>query len=136
MYDKAKGTPTFDISHMQIEYGVGVQGEPGIRREEIPIADELDKLLKRMVTALLKELGIKIDHAFMGNYMTSLDMAGASVSIVKFDDELRNLLNSECDTPASKAAGLVESAKSTNTEDDGEKTEQSYFHLQYPNHMR
>jgi dihydroxyacetone kinase len=65
----------------------------------------------------------------MGCYITSLDIASASVSIVKFDYELRNLLNSECDTPASKVVGLVESAKSTNIEDDGGKAEQSYFHL-------
>jgi hypothetical protein len=30
IYDKAKGTPIFDISHTQIEYGVGIHGEPGI----------------------------------------------------------------------------------------------------------
>ncbi|NCA67120.1 MAG: dihydroxyacetone kinase subunit DhaK, partial [Clostridia bacterium] len=51
----AKGSPTFELGEKEMEYGVGIHGEPGIRREKIATADEL---AKRMVTALLKDLKI------------------------------------------------------------------------------
>ena len=39
---------------------------------------------------------------YVGNYMTSIEMAGASCTILKLDDELKELLLSPCDTPALK----------------------------------
>ncbi|MGL5244015.1 MAG: dihydroxyacetone kinase subunit DhaK, partial [Sarcina sp.] len=51
----AKGTPTFEIGEDEMEYGVGIHGEPGIRREKILSADEL---AERMVNELLNDLGI------------------------------------------------------------------------------
>ncbi len=44
--------------------------------------------------------GIKIYKTFVGNYMTSLEMAGCSLSILKLDDELKELLDYSCKTPA------------------------------------
>ena len=159
----AKGSPTFDLGEIQIEYGVGIHGEPGIRREEISTADELSP---RMVTALLKDLGIengtneeiallingfggtplqelyvlnyavtrelaerniRIHRVFVGNYMTSIDMAGASVSIMKLDDELKELLDAECDAPAFKVSGPVENVEYTSIEQDDVKDEQVCF---------
>ncbi|MGB3567651.1 MAG: dihydroxyacetone kinase subunit DhaK, partial [Priestia megaterium] len=52
----AKGTPTFEIAEDEMEFGVGIHGEPGIRREKIISADEL---AERTVTSLLKEVGIE-----------------------------------------------------------------------------
>ena len=49
----SKGSPTFEIADDEMEYGVGIHGEPGIRREKTCTADEL---AKRMVDALVKEL--------------------------------------------------------------------------------
>ncbi|WP_129707685.1 dihydroxyacetone kinase subunit DhaK [Priestia megaterium] len=138
----AKGTPTFEIAEDEMEFGVGIHGEPGIRREKIISADEL---AERMVTALLKEVGIEdgkgevavlingfgstplqelyllnhsvirelsrrnvtIARTFVGNYMTAIDMAGASISIMKLDENLKSLLSEECDTPALKIKGEV-----------------------------
>ncbi|MBY0007748.1 MULTISPECIES: dihydroxyacetone kinase subunit DhaK [Priestia] len=138
----AKGTPTFEIAEDEMEFGVGIHGEPGIRREKIISADEL---AERMVTALLKEIGIEdgkgevavlingfgstplqelyllnhsvirelsrrkvtIARTFVGNYMTAIDMAGASISIMKLDENLKSLLSEECDTPALKIKGEV-----------------------------
>ena len=51
----AKGTPTFSIADGEMEYGAGIHGEPGIRREPAASADEL---AARMVPALLKELAL------------------------------------------------------------------------------
>ncbi|SDM84143.1 dihydroxyacetone kinase subunit DhaK [Bacillus sp. OK048] len=138
----AKGTPTFEIAEDEMEFGVGIHGEPGIRREKIISADEL---AQRMVTSLLKELEIEdgeeevavlingfgssplqelyllnhsvirelshknvtIARTFVGNYMTAIDMAGASVSIMKLDEDLKSLLSDACDTPALKISGEV-----------------------------
>ncbi|AEN90345.1 MULTISPECIES: dihydroxyacetone kinase subunit DhaK [Priestia] len=138
----AKGTPTFEIAEDEMEFGVGIHGEPGIRREKIISADEL---AKRTVTSLLKEVGIEdgkgevavlingfgstplqelyllnhsvirelsrrnvtIARTFVGNYMTAIDMAGASISIMKLDENLKSLLSEECDTPALKIKGEV-----------------------------
>ena len=47
--------------------------------------DEIDKILKGK--------GIHIYKAYVGNYFTSLDMAGASLSIMKLDGELKTLID-------------------------------------------
>ncbi len=139
----AKGTPTFNLADDEMEYGIGIHGEPGIRREKVISADEL---AERMVTSLIEELNlqsgdeatllvngfgatplqelyllnnsvhrilsekkIKVYRTFVGNYMTSIDMAGASVSLLKMDDQLKELIDSESDTPAFKVDGPTES---------------------------
>lgn len=137
----AKGTPTFQLQEDEMEYGVGIHGEPGIRREKLLTADEL---AERMISALLASLnldqpeggevvvlvngfgatplqelyllnhsvirslgerGIIIRQSLVGNYMTSIDMAGASISLMKLDDELRRWLAEPCDTPALRLTG-------------------------------
>lgn len=54
----AKGTPTFEIAEDEMEFGVGIHGEPGIRREKIVSADEL---AGRMVEALLADMKLDKD---------------------------------------------------------------------------
>jgi dihydroxyacetone kinase-like protein len=44
--------------------------------------------------------GIRVHRTMVGNYMTSLDMAGFSITLLKLDDELKALLDAPCDTPA------------------------------------
>lgn len=140
----AKGTSTFEIADDELEFGVGIHGEPGIRREKVVTADEL---AERMVTRILNELEIEevqseiavmingfgstplqelyllnhsvirelsnrnvtIARTFVGNYMTAIDMAGASVSIMKLDEDLKGLLSDACDTPALKINGEIPS---------------------------
>ena len=51
----AKGTPTFDIKDDEMEFGGGIHGEPGIRRESPATADEL---AKRIVESILKDMKI------------------------------------------------------------------------------
>ncbi|OMC80547.1 hypothetical protein BK125_01680 [Paenibacillus odorifer] len=145
----AKGTPTFHIEENEMEYGVGIHGEPGIRREKIVPADEL---AQRMVTSLLdnfqmndqkqEEVAVLINgfggtplqelyllnnsvireltaknkqvfKVFVGNYMTSIDMAGASVTIMKLDETLKKWLSAPCDTPALSIKGPFEPVKYT-----------------------
>ncbi|HWR09999.1 dihydroxyacetone kinase subunit DhaK [Sporomusa sp.] len=57
-------------------------------------------VVNRKVAALLAEKNIKIAKTYVGNYMTSLEMAGFSVSVLKLDSELKELLFAPADTPA------------------------------------
>ena len=52
------------------------------------------------VSKVLADKGIKVAKTLVGNYMTSLEMAGFSISLLKLDDELEALLNAPADTPA------------------------------------
>lgn len=140
----AKGSPTFSLEENEMEFGVGIHGEPGIRREPLTDADTLaarmaDQLLsaldltdKQAQVAILvnglggtplQELyllnhslrqalsqthpGIQVVFSLVGNYMTSIDMAGASISILHLDDMLRELLFDPCDTAALRLSGPV-----------------------------
>jgi dihydroxyacetone kinase len=140
----AKGTATFTLDDDELEYGVGIHGEPGIKREKVLSSDDL---AKRMTTAILADLQLagqpgaevallingfgatplqelygltqsvarELDHqgiivlkTLVGNYMTSIDMAGASISILHLDEELKVLLAEPCDTPGLKLSGRLE----------------------------
>ena len=52
------------------------------------------------VSKVLADKGIKVAKTLVGNFMTSLEMAGFSVTLLKLDDELEALLNAPADTPA------------------------------------
>ncbi|WP_026695510.1 dihydroxyacetone kinase subunit DhaK [Peribacillus kribbensis] len=55
-------------------------------------------ILNLKVNGLLKEKGLSIYKTFVGEYMTAIDMAGCSVSVLKLDEELKELLDSPSDT--------------------------------------
>ncbi len=138
----AKGTPTFELGTEEMEYGVGIHGEPGIQREKLVSSKEL---AERMTNALISELSLKkgdsvvvlvngfgaspiqelyilnndvmailnekeimVKRVLVGNYMTSIDMAGASLSLMKLDKELEEFLSDTCETPAINISGAVE----------------------------
>lgn len=137
----AKGTPTFELKENEMEYGVGIHGEPGIQRENIPSADELAKrmtdalaeelnvtqgeevtvlvngfgstplqelyLFNYVVAKVLHEKNIRIYRSFAGNYMTSIDMLGASLTFMKMNAELKELLDQESEAPAFSVKGHV-----------------------------
>ena len=50
------------------------------------------------VQRILKEKGIKIYVSYIGNYFTSLEMAGATLTMMKIDDELKACIDYECDS--------------------------------------
>ncbi len=62
-------------------------------------------VLTNDVAALLREKNIQLHRVLVGNYMTSLEMAGCSVSLLKLDEELAALLDDPCDTPGLKIMG-------------------------------
>ena len=47
----------------------------------------------------LAEAGLRVHRVFVGEYATSLEMAGASLSMLRLDDELRGLLDAPAHTP-------------------------------------
>ncbi len=59
-------------------------------------------ILNNEVEKILSENNIRVYKSYVGNYMTSLEMSGASVTLMKLDDELKTLIDAPCDTPALK----------------------------------
>ncbi|QGU94295.1 dihydroxyacetone kinase subunit DhaK [Clostridium bovifaecis] len=59
-------------------------------------------IVNRKVNEMLQEKGVKVYKTLVGEFMTSLEMAGCSVSILKLDEELKELLDATADTPAFK----------------------------------
>lgn len=82
-----------DIDYSGSEVAVMVNGGGATPAMELYI-------LNKRVHDVLTEKGIKIAKTFVGNYMTSIDMAGASISLLKLDDEMKDLLNAPADTIA------------------------------------
>ncbi|AEV29525.1 dihydroxyacetone kinase, DhaK subunit [Sphaerochaeta pleomorpha str. Grapes] len=134
----AKGSPTFALAEDEMEFGVGIHGEPGICRQKVKSIDELvsqmvDPLLKELkagnaevaimvngfgstplqelyafnnsVLNTLQEKNVNVVRVFVGDFMTSLDMAGASLTMVKLDDELKTYLVAAANTPALTLSG-------------------------------
>ena len=56
-------------------------------------------LLYRRAHALLVDAGVKIARVRVGEYATSLEMAGASISLLKLDEELIRLLDAAAESP-------------------------------------
>ncbi|WP_315079147.1 dihydroxyacetone kinase subunit DhaK [uncultured Clostridium sp.] len=59
-------------------------------------------IVNKKINQLLKDKGISIHKTFVGEFMTSLEMAGCSVSVLKLDSELKELLDAKADTPGLK----------------------------------
>ena len=129
----AAGKPTFELRSDEMEFGVGIHGEPGRKRDKIKSAQEItNELLNAILEDLKPEnkdeillfvngMGgtpiselyliydnarkmldnkkIKIARSLVGNYCTSLEMQGASITITKLDQELVN----HWDTPVHTA---------------------------------
>ncbi len=113
------GKPGFTLEENEMEYGVGIHGEPGYRRSELKqsheIAAELvTKLMEtrkdtkkigllvnglgatplqelyvfyRDVINELKAYDVEVTFQKIGDYMTSIDMAGLSLTIIDLENE-------------------------------------------------
>ena len=118
----AAGKPTFDIGNDEMEFGVGIHGEPGRKREKIKTADEIvaelmDAILEDLnpnnsqevllhingfggtplmelyllfeaAKKILDQKNITVSRSLVGNYTTSLDMAGGSITVTKLDEKI------------------------------------------------
>ena len=54
-------------------------------------------IMNRRVEQRLDDVGVAIHATWVGNYCTSLEMAGASVTLMHLDDELTSMLDHPCD---------------------------------------
>jgi dihydroxyacetone kinase-like protein len=57
-------------------------------------------IVYRELHRFLQERGITISRRLIGNYITSLEMAGCSITLLRLDDELTRLWDAPVDTPA------------------------------------
>jgi dihydroxyacetone kinase-like protein len=85
-----------DIDYTGHEVAVMVNGSGGTPLMELFI-------LNNHVHDVLTAKGIRIYKTFVGNYMTSIEMQGFSLSLLRLDDEMKALLDAPADTPAWKA---------------------------------
>ena len=81
----------FDFGKSEVAFMVNGLGATPLMEQYI-LFNEAESILKRQ--------GITIYKALVGNFMTALDMAGCSLSLLKLDDELKELLDAPCDTLA------------------------------------
>lgn len=59
-------------------------------------------IVNRKVNEILKSRNIEVYKTYVGNYMTAIEMAGCSITLLKLDDQLKALLNEKADTIAFK----------------------------------
>lgn len=127
------GHPSFEIGDDEMEIGMGIHGEPGIRRGKLLKADDIvseilpqiindlpfskgdevavlinglggtpleeQYIVFRKVAELLNSAGISIYRSYVGEFATSLEMAGLSISMFKLDKELKYYLDKPANTP-------------------------------------
>lgn len=59
-------------------------------------------IINNHVANVLEEKGIKVYRTLVGEYMTSIEMEGFSISLLKLDEQMKKLLEAKADTPAWK----------------------------------
>lgn len=125
--------PIFTLGDEEMEFGLGIHGEPGIRRVKVQTADEIvtelvDMLLaesgiqsgdevctyinglgsttllelmcmNRKLSELLKSKGISVHDMEVNSYVTSQEMAGASITLFRLNDELKGYYDMPCASP-------------------------------------
>ena len=154
----AKGSPMFELGEDEIEFGIGIHGEPGRKRLPLGSADKIAEMLARSIIedtaytrtlrewneereewveseitdptlqkgdrilAFVNSMGgtplselyiiyrklaqicsqenIQIVRSLVGPYITSLEMQGCSITLLKLDDELLQLWDAPVKTPA------------------------------------
>jgi dihydroxyacetone kinase-like protein len=117
-----------------MEFGVGIHGEPGRKRDRVkPVAEIVEQMTEAILTDLnppsgsnvlafvnglggtplielyvvyneltkqLEQRGLTATRNLVGNYITSLEMAGVSITLLALDDELTALWDAPVHTPA------------------------------------
>jgi dihydroxyacetone kinase-like protein len=130
----ASGKPMFAIGEDEMEFGVGIHGEPGRRRDSLKSADAIAEeicdaiagdfgsvagkhallfingfgatpamelyLMYNAARRLFEARGAHVVRSLVGNYVTSLDMAGCSITLTLLDDEMTGLWDAPVQTAA------------------------------------
>ena len=124
--------PIFTLPEDEIEFGLGIHGEPGVKRIKMLTADEIVEILFNMIiedsgiksgdevvsyvnglgsttlmelyiinrklSMLLKNHNIKVHDSEVNSYVTTQEMAGASISLMKLDEELKKYYDMPCNS--------------------------------------
>ncbi len=133
------GQPSFTLGATEVEWGLGIHGEPGVRRGKLmSAADTVDELLTPVLGELapsrgdrvallvnglgattlmelyilagdalgrLRERGVETPLVWVGSFVTSMEMAGFSLSVTLLDDELEALLRAPASAPGFSIRG-------------------------------
>jgi dihydroxyacetone kinase len=129
----AAGKPTFELGPDEMEIGIGIHGERGVRRGRLETADRIAEdllgkisgdlalsrgdevavlvnglgatpleelyVLYRYVSRSLEAIGVRIHRPYIGEFATSLEMAGASLSVMRVTPDLAALLDAPALSP-------------------------------------
>ena len=129
----AVGKPSFELGEDEIELGLGIHGEPGVRRTKIQTADQITEtllseildmgnfggkrvalminnlgattemelaIIARHAVPFLQSKGFTVERIYSGTFLSSLDMAGISISVLGVDDERLHWLDAPTSAPA------------------------------------
>ena len=130
----AAGKPNFEIGDGEMEFGVGIHGEPGRRRAPLASADAIAEeicaaiagdlgsavrgrallfvngfggtplmelyLMYNSARRMFEQHGVTVARSLVGSYVTSLDMAGCSITLSMLDDETQALWDAPVHTAA------------------------------------
>jgi dihydroxyacetone kinase len=128
------GKPSFKLGEHEMELGLGIHGEPGVRRTELQPANQLTETLltevlkhgkfgdKKRVAVMVNNLGaatemelaivassamtfleskgFTVERIYAGTFLSSLDMAGISISVLGVNDEWLRWLDAATTAPA------------------------------------
>jgi dihydroxyacetone kinase len=130
----AVGKPSFELGEDEMELGLGIHGEPGVKRTQLQSADKLTETLlgeilkygnfggERRVAVMVNNLGATtemelaivarhavphlesegytVERIYAGTFLSSLDMAGISISVLGVNDEWLGWLDAPTTAPA------------------------------------
>lgn len=130
----AAGKPNFEIAEDEMEFGVGIHGEPGRRRAKLEPADAIAEEICSAITGdlgaaakgrallfingfgatpavelylmynsarkFIEAHGVTVARSLVGSYVTSLDMAGCSITLTMLDAEMERFWDAPVHTAA------------------------------------
>ena len=130
----AVGRPSFELDEGEMELGLGIHGEPGVRRMQLQPADELTETLLRQIllhgkfgsqkrvaiminnlgattamelaivgrhaVSFLESEGFVVERIYAGTFLSSLDMAGISISVLGLNDDRLRWIDAATSAPA------------------------------------
>jgi len=130
----AVGKPSFELGEQEMELGLGIHGEPGVKRMPLQPANELTATLltailehakfggenrvavminnlgattemelaivARSALTFLASKGLTVERIYAGTFLSSLDMAGISISLLGLTDDWLRWLDAATTAPA------------------------------------
>jgi triose/dihydroxyacetone kinase / FAD-AMP lyase (cyclizing) len=130
----AVGRPSFELDEGEMELGLGIHGEPGVKRMQLQPADELTETLLRQIlqhgkfgsqkriavminnlgattgmelaivgrhaVSFLESKGFMVERIYAGTFLSSLDMAGISISLLGLNDDRLRWIDAATTAPA------------------------------------